>query len=165
MTADELLRLPEKDCRYELVRGELRTRPFSGMRRSLIAMNIIGGLGEYAERGQLLAAPCGFWIERDPDTVRITDLAFIRRERVVSTDHFFPGPPDVAFEIRDWGNTAVEEKAAVWLQAGTEAVVIVDAEAQTASVVRLGGTGPLTDALAIEDVIPGWRMPLTEVFR
>jgi Uma2 family endonuclease len=164
MTADELLRLPEKECRYELVRGELRARPFSGMRRSLIATKIVGSLAEYAERGQLLAAPCGFWIERDPDTVRITDLAFIRRERVVSTDHFFPGPPDVAFEVRDWGNTAVEKKAAVWLQAGTEAIVIVDAETQTASVVRLGGTEILTDAIAVDDIVPGWRMPLAELF-
>jgi len=164
MTADELLRLPERECRYELVRGELRTRPFSGMRRSLIATKIVGSLGEYAERGQLLGAPCGFWIERDPDTVRITDLAFIRREHVVSADHFFPGPPDVAFEIRDWGNMAVEEKMAVWLQAGTEAVVIVDAEAQTVSVVRRGGTELLTGALAVDDVVPGWSMPFAEVF-
>jgi len=165
MTADELLRLPEKECRYELVRGELRKRPFLGMRRSSIAVNLIGSLAAHASRGQLLGPDCGFWIERHPDTVRTTDVAFIRRERVVRTEHFFTGSPDVAFEINDWGNTAVEERAAEWLGAGSEAVVIVNAEAQTACVVRRTGTETFTDAIAVEDVIPGWRMLLTEVFR
>jgi len=90
VTADELLCLPEKECRYELVRGELRTRPFLGMRRGLIAVNIIGSLAAYAKTGQLVGAGCGFWIDRDPDTVRTADVGFIRRERVIRTDHFFP---------------------------------------------------------------------------
>jgi hypothetical protein len=103
MTADELLRLPEKECRYELVQGELRTRPFLGMRRSSITVKIICSLAACAQRGQLVGASCGFWTDRDPDTVRTTDVGFIRRERVVDTDHFFPGAPDSHSRSRTGG--------------------------------------------------------------
>jgi hypothetical protein len=43
-------------------------------------------------------------------------------------------------------------------------VVIVDAETKSARVVRPGGIESLTDAIAVEDVVPGWRMPFSEVF-
>jgi len=164
VTADELLRLPEKECRYELVRGELRTRPFLGARRSVMTAHIIVSLGVDSKRGQLVGADCGFWIERDPDTVRATDVAFIRLERIVHTEHFYPGAPDVAFEILDWGNEEAEERAVEWLRVGTRAVVVLDAEAQRARVLRRGGVEPVADAIIIEDVIPGWRMPFAEVF-
>jgi hypothetical protein len=42
--------------------------------------------------------------------------------------------------------------------------VIIDAEAETARAVRRTGVEPLTDALVVDDVIPGWRMPFSEVF-
>jgi len=164
VTADELLRLPEKECRYELVRGELRTRPFLGARRSVMTVHIIGSLAAHSKRGQLVGADCGFWIERDPDTVRATDVAFIRPERIVHTEHFYPGAPDIAFEILDWGNAEAEERAAEWLHVGTPAVVLIDAEAQQARVLRRGGTEVLSDAIVVDDVVPGWRMPFSEVF-
>lgn len=166
MTADELLRLPEKDCRYELVRGELRTRQFLGARRSVMTVHIVANLFETAnaERGQVVGADCGFWIERDPDTVRATDVAFIRPERIVHTEHFYPGAPDLAFEILDWGNEEAEDRAREWLRFGTSAVVVVDAEAERAHVIRRGGIEPFTDAIAVDDVVPGWRMPFSELF-
>src|SRR5436309_2328133 len=138
MTADELLLLPEKDCRYELVRGELRARPFLGARRSSMIAQIIVSLFAYAKRGQVVGADCGFWVERDPDTVRATDVAFIRPERVVHTEHFYPGAPDIAFEILDWGNEEAEERTVEWLRLGTAAVVMVDANAQRARILRRG---------------------------
>jgi Uma2 family endonuclease len=165
MTADELLRLPEKECCYELVRGELRTRPFLGARRSSMTAHIVASLFAFAKRGEVVGADCGFWVEHDPDTVRATDVAFIRPERIVRTDHFYPGAPDVAFEILDWGNEEAEKRAAEWLRVGTAAVVVVDAEAERAQILRPGRTEPMTEALAVDDIIPGWRMPLAEVFR
>ena len=164
MTADELLRLPEKACRYELVRGELRTRPFLGARRSAMAAHLIVSLAAYSKRGQLVGADCGFWIERDPDTVRATDVAFIRPERIVHTEHFYPGAPDLAFEILDWGNAEAEARSAEWLRVGTPAVVLIDAEVQRARVLRRGSIEVLTDVIVVDDVVHGWRMPFSEVF-
>lgn len=41
-------------------------------------------------------------LESDPDTVRAPDASFVSRERIEATGipaGFWPGPPDVAFEV------------------------------------------------------------------
>lgn len=138
-------------------------RPFLGARRSSMTARIVASLFPHAKRGQVVGADCGFWVERDPDTVRATDVAFIRPERVVHTEHFYPGAPDIAFEILDWGNEEAEKRAAEWLRFGTPAVIVVDAEAQRARVLRPGKAEVLTDAIAVDDIVPGWSMPFSEV--
>jgi Uma2 family endonuclease len=169
MSADELLRLPEDGVRYELVRGELRKMSPAGKRHSVIAMRIGHSLMTHLEAnplGEVTGADGGFWITRNPDTVRVPDVGFIRRERVVSTDGFFEGPPDVAVEVISPGDTYtdVEEKTQEWLRAGTRAVVVVNPRRNTIVVHRPSGTENLTDAIAVDDVIPGWRMPFSEIF-
>lgn len=74
----------------------------------------------------------GFWLERDPDGVLSAEFAFVRADRSVDTDHFYPGPPDRAVEVISWSNPAVAiaEKTARWLAAGVRAVVVVDSEAR-----------------------------------
>ncbi|HEY6137056.1 MAG TPA: Uma2 family endonuclease [Thermoanaerobaculia bacterium] len=171
MTADELLRMPDDGYhRYELVRGELRTMTAAGNRHSIIAGRILGRLLAYVEPrnlGEVTGADGGYWIARNPDTVRVPDVGFIRQERAVMTDHFFDGPPDLAVEVISPNDryTEVADKTAEWLQAGTRAVVVVNPRRNIVIVHRPHGTEDVTDTLAVEDIIPGWRMPLTDVFR
>src|ERR1043165_8526438 len=122
MTADELLRMPDDGYRYELVRGELRKMTAAGNRHSIIAMRIGHSLMTYLDAkplGEVTGADGGFWIARNPDTVRVPDVGFIRRERAVMTDHFFDGPPDIAVEVISPNDTYTEVagKTAEWLQA------------------------------------------------
>src|ERR1051325_1029173 len=171
MTADELLQMPDDGYhRYELVRGELRTMTAAGNRHSIIAGRILGRLLAYVEPrnlGEVTGADGGYWIARNPDTVRVPDVGFIRQERAVMTDHFFDGPPDLAVEVISPNDryTEVADKTAEWLQAGTRAVVVVNPRRNIVIVHRPHGTEDVTDTLAVEAIIPGWRMPLTDVFR
>ena len=57
-----------------------------------------------------------------------------------------------------------EEKTAEWLRAGCRAVVIVDPKTKTVRIHRSSGGVDVTDAIAVEDVLPGWKLPLGEVF-
>ena len=169
MTADELLRLPDAGMRYELVEGELRTMSPSGARHGRVAAEIVGSLIVHVKRqriGAVYSSETGFRLSRQPDTVRAPDAAFVRSERVVDTVGFFDGPPDAAFEVVSPGDTytEIEEKTLAWLRAGTKVVVIVDPRTKSARVHRTGSSSNAEGYIEIEDVIPGWRLSLDELF-
>jgi Uma2 family endonuclease len=169
MTADELLQLPRDGWRYELVEGELRKMSPSGARHGRVAAEIVWSLMAQMKRqrtGAVYSSETGFRISRQPDTVRAPDAAFVRSERVTDTAGFFDGPPDAAFEVVSPGDTytEIEEKTLAWLRAGTKVVVIVDPRTKTARVHRTGSASNADDVIEIEDVIPGWRLPLAELF-
>ena len=82
---------------------------------------------------------------------------------------FFPGAPDLAIEIISPNDrySEVEEKVADWLNAGTLAVIVVDPRRRSVKISRtLMDTVVLTEAdtLAVEHVVPGWRMPVKDIF-
>jgi len=169
MTADELLQLSKGEWRYELVEGELRKMFLSGARHGRVAAEIVSSLMAQMKRqqtGAIYSSDTGFRISRQPDTVLAPDAAFVRSERVTDTAGFFDGPPDAAFEVVSPGDTytEIEEKTLAWLRAGTKVVVVVDPRTKTARVHRTGSATNVEDVIEIEDVIPGWRLPLAELF-
>ena len=168
-TADELLRMPRDGWRYQLVEGELQKMSPSGAEHVAVAAQIIGSLTAFNRThrlGRVYASEGGFRIDRNPDTVLAPDAAFVRAPRGVKTTGFFEGAPDVAFEVVSPNDryTEVEEKTMRWLRAGVRAVVIVDPKTETVRVHRSSGVTNVTDLLAVDDVIPGWQMPLSEIF-
>ena len=174
VTADDLLKMPEVSCRYELVRGELRARPFAGHERGRIAMNVLMNLYAGVEANGLgeVRSATGFILESDPDHVRAPDVAFVRQERVdaaCDVAGFFPGPPDIAIEVISPSDlyTEVDEKVADYLAAGTLAVIVVNPRRSTVKVHRpLSDTVELTesDTLEVSDIVPGWQMPVKDMF-
>ncbi|HSY47704.1 MAG TPA: Uma2 family endonuclease [Thermoanaerobaculia bacterium] len=169
LTADELLQLPDDGWRYELVRGELRKMSPSGARHGRVAAEIVGSLIAHMKRnriGAVYSSETGFRISRQPDTVRAPDAAFVRSERVTEAAGFFEGPPDAAFEVISPGDTysEIEEKTRDWLRAGVKAVVVVDPRTRTVRVHRMDGARNVEDIIEIDDVIPGWRLSLAELF-
>ncbi len=175
VTAEELLEMPDDGYRYELVRGELRKMAPAGYRHGRSAGKINGVLFVHVTANNLGTVPTaetGFLLASDPDLVRVPDVAFVRREReeaVGIMDGFFPGPPDLAIEVISPHDrySEVEEKVTDWLAAGTLMVVVVDPRRRTASV-RLPDQAPVTlteqDVLDGRDVVPGWSMPVAEIF-
>jgi Uma2 family endonuclease len=168
-TADELLRLPDDGYRHELVRGELRTMSPAGSRHGRIAARIIARLSSHVDErslGTVYSSETGFLIARDPDTVRAPDAAFVRTERVIDTPSYFPGPPDFAVEVISPTDSYsdVEEKTLAWLRAGVRAVLVLDPSTRSAVVRRASGATIAVDAIEVEDVVPGWRLPLAELF-
>ncbi len=173
VTAEELLCMPDDGFRYELIRGELRKMPPAGTDHGAYAENVSFSLSAHAREhnlGRMYIAETGFRLAADH--VRVPDTAFIRRERVKPTGEtpgFFPGPPDLAVEVISPSDrySEVEEKVADWLDAGTQAVVVVDPRRRTVKVHRsVTDAAVLTedDTLAVDDIVPGWTMPVREIF-
>ncbi len=175
VTAEELLLIPDDGVRRELVLGEVREMAPAGYAHGRIAMNVSTPLDRHVrERGLgiVLAAETGFKIASDPDTVRAPDVAFVRRERgeeVGEVEGYWPGAPDLAVEVISPNDSyaGVEEKVAAWLGAGTRTVVVVEPRTKTVTVrssrteIRILAGG---DVLDLSEVVPGWTMPVADVF-
>ena len=84
-------------------------------------------------------------------------------------DAFWPGAPDLAVEVVSPGDTyrEVDEKAKVWLSAGTRLVWVVNPLLRTVSVYRPGkAVVTLTEAeqLAGEELLPGFHCRIGDIF-
>jgi Uma2 family endonuclease len=175
MTAGELWKLPDNGMRRELVRGELREMTPAGFDHGRVAGKVFKQLASHVEDealGETTAAETGFFIGRDPDTVRAPDAAFVSRERYEAhgpTKRFWPEAPDFAAEVVSPEDTfrEVEEKALQWLDAGTKAVLVVDPARRTATVYRSRENVHVyeeDETIDLDDAVPGWRPSLADLF-
>lgn len=167
MTADELLRMPDDGYRYELVRGELKKMSPAGWNHQRIIMRISRHLANYVadhKLGEVVPSETSFLLGRNPDSVRCPDVAFVRAERVIDTDLYFPGAPDLAVEVMSPNDTypKVLAKKDEYLRSGVRAVVIVTRR-KSVEIHRLSGVTQAEDVLAVDEVVPGWQMPLSEI--
>jgi Uma2 family endonuclease len=172
-TAEQLFHAPELG-RCELIEGELIMMSPAGSRHGAIAAKMAQILLNFVEThalGVVLGAETGFRIASDPDTVRAPDTAFIRADRVGKTlpQGFFPGAPNLAVEVLSPDDRASEVLAKVenWLDAGSEAVWVVDPKTCTIAVYCAGGKATIlkaTDTLDGGDLLPGLQIPVAHVF-
>ena len=175
MTADELLLLPKKGMRYELVKGELKEMAPAGFEHWIVIAKLTWRLGQHVEMnnlGVVCGAETGFKIGSNPDTVRAPDIAFVSSERLAElgiTKKFWAGAPDLAVEVLSPGDTVDEvgDKVDDWLAAGTKAVWIVSPKLQNVTVYRsLTSIVVLSknDELDGQDIVPGFRCRVAEIF-
>lgn len=175
ITADELLQMPDRGMRRELIHGELREMTPSGFEHGCISANFAEPLCAFVRAqnlGVVLVADPGFVLTRGPDTVRAPDVAFVSRERAASLlkpTSFFPGPPDLAVEVISPSDSysEVEEKVEAWLDAGCRMVVVVNPRNRTLKVYRTRTKiAVLTadDSFDGSDVVPGFRLPVGQIF-
>jgi Uma2 family endonuclease len=176
MTAEELIRLPSGEFRYELIDGELKTMSPSGHTHGRITMRLAAPLAEYVLEkglGEAYGAETGFKLTSNPDTVLAPDVAFIsqrRLEEVGETKGYWPGPPDLAVEVLspDDRPTKVKAKLTKWLAFGAKQVWIVDPKLSTVTVYRSLSditTFSEDDYLEAEDLLPGFRVSLERLFK
>ena len=175
MTADELLQMPDDGYRYELVRGELKQMSPAGNYHGMLSANVSSSLVIHVRAnslGRVYAGDTGYLISSDPDTVRAPDAAFISRERLEETgetDGYWPGAPDLVVEVISPNDryTEVEEKVAEWLEAGARMVIVVNPRRRSVRVHRsLSDVIDLTEGDVIDgaNVVPGWTLPISEIF-
>jgi Uma2 family endonuclease len=175
LTADELAALPTEGLRLELVRGELRAMPLATGNHGACAMRLGGLVGHYIlthDLGEVYAAETGFLIERNPDTVRAPDFAFIEKSRVTpaaAAASWVPVAPDLVVEVVSSGDRQAEiaDKIAMWLAVGVRLAWVVNPELREV-VVHRPGQAPrvlsLVDTISGEDVVPGFACPVALIF-
>lgn len=174
MTADELLTLDMPHTRTELVRGRLVVREPAGWRHGDVAARVLVAISNYlaadrnrhasaVARGMVVAAETGFTLQRNPDTVRAPDVAYVRADRLPSGSHtgFAEFAPDLAVEVLSPSDRPGEvlAKVADWLTAGTSLVWTIDPERCGVRVYRADGSDTVltaADQLDGEDVLPGF---------
>ncbi len=175
-TAAELASLPPDGRTYELVQGELVMMVPAGARHGSVSARLLYLLAEHVYRhnlGTVYAAETGFQIAQDPDTVRAADVAFISRERLSSgeePDGYWPMAPDLVVEVASPYDSATYLQAKVmdWLKAGARRVWVAYPDTRSIAVYHPSGQAVILqegDFLDGEDILPGFRCPVEEVFR
>ena len=175
VTPEELLRLP-KDRRYELVDGELVEKPMSAI-SGAIGGRILARIDRFVEEralGTVFNADTSYrCFPHAPDRVRRPDISFIRRERLgteIWAEGYIPIAPDLVVEIVSPNDLVevVEARVEDYLEAGTPLVWVVYPTTRTVRVQRVDRTGlsvKVGGELDGEQVLPGFRLPVREIFR
>ncbi len=175
LTAEDLLRIPNAGKQYELVRGVLRKMSPASFRHGEIAGNIAAPLRANVRAnglGRVGVGDPGFILQRDPDLILAPDVAFLSNDRLppgAKAEGFLPFAPDLLVEVVSPGDTAdeVEEKIDDWLTMGCRMVVAVNDRRRTVTVHRPGQPPCVLRGEEVfdgEDVVPGFRLPLPEIF-
>ena len=175
LTAEDLLRLYSKGVRGELIRGELCETMPSGGKHGEVVVNMLIPMGSHIRSrrlGRLAASDSGVLLERDPDTVREPDIAYISAERLpldVEVTGYYEVVPDLVVEVVSPGDSAREvmDKVLMWLSYGTRLVWAVNPGSRTVDVYRPEErtvTLGVDDALDGLDVLPGFTCPVNDIF-
>jgi Uma2 family endonuclease len=174
VSAEQLLRMPESRCRYELAAGQLKRMRLNGWRHGAAVGRLDAFLHGHVHEHKLGLGLCGggFLLARDPDTVLAPDIAFIRADRLSAApprEAFWPGAPDLAVEVLSPADTVheVHEKAIAWLDAGAVLVWVVNPAWRTVTIYRSAADVETLSAgadLHGESLLPGFRCPIADLF-
>ena len=160
MTAGDLLRLYSKGVKGELIRGVLHETMAAGVRHGKIAIRLGGRMDVHVEQGRLghvFGSDSGVLLERNPDTVREPDLAYVSAERLpldAELDGYCPVPPDLVVEIVSPSDTeqAMDDKATMWLSFGVRMALVINPETRT---IRVRQPDLPTVILTVDDTLEG----------
>jgi Uma2 family endonuclease len=175
LTAEEFFSTPDDDNRYELVQGRLVCMAAAGGLHGKIASRVDHRLRDFVEAsglGEVCTAETGFRLAQNPDTVRAPDVAFVARERIPAAgvpEGFWPFAPDLAVEVVSPSDRFddVMSKVQEYLNAGTRLIWVLHPRTQSAMAYRPIGEVRLLwgqDELSGEDVLPGFRCRVEEIF-
>ena len=175
LTADDLLHLHSEGVRGELIQGVLHETMSSGEEHGEIAANmsfLFLGFVKPRRLGRILTSDTGIRLERDPDTVREPDLAFVSAEKRpldVRNTGYLEVVPELVVEIVSPSDSlgSIFDKAQMWLRFGIELVWVVYPETRTVEVYRMDAprvTLGEDDTLDGGAVLPGFTCPVQDIF-
>jgi Uma2 family endonuclease len=174
ITGEMLYRMPEiGPC--ELVEGRLLMKSPTGERHGAMEMNLAAALKAYTQArgsGKVRVGEVGIYIRHNPDTVRAADVLYISNERYDrhASSGFLDVAPELVVEVLPpedrWSE--VTRKLDEYFSIGVLRVWVADPVTQSIFVYHSAtGVGRFTenDTLADEELLPGFSMPVEEVFR
>lgn len=147
----------------------------AGLEHGVVALNVAADLRQFVRAhrlGPVVAAETGFRLQRDPDTVRAADAAFVagdRLPRAGDRQRFLDLAPDLVVEVISPPDRAagVAEEVLSWLEAGSSLVWVVYPSRQLVAVQSAGGSvlhvgrGGVLDGAP---VLPGLTLPVADLF-
>ena len=176
LTAEKFFRLySHKDGRYELVDGEVVELAPVTRRHGRTAMNIGAAFHHYCRLTGVgwSEVEVGYRVRSSPDTVRGPDVSLVLSTE--TDDHsqqssFVIGAPDIAVEVVSRSNTSaeMERKIGEYLAAGSQRVWVADPASRSVAVHHAdGATTTYTgdDVITDEKLLPGFSLPLSDIFR
>jgi Uma2 family endonuclease len=173
-TDETFMALPSDGGRYELVDGELKDVGNSGMEHGNIGA-YLGGLIELYVRPRKLGVTCdsSTAFTMKSGNKRSPDVSFVTKERLQGLKRlpkgFFQGSPDLAVEVISPSNTfeEIHSKLVEYFESGSQLVWVVNPDEQSVLVYHQPQPDKLlklTDNLEGEDIIPGFTLPVVELF-
>jgi Uma2 family endonuclease len=172
-TDEELMALPKNGHKHELINGEIIMSP-TGYRHEDIAAAVLVAMRQHAcqhKLGSVCGSSLGCWMASG--NLLSPDVSFIHRTRIPrgqdAVKRYFQGAPDLVVEILSpWDRTVrTHDKMVEYFDSGARMAWVINPEEKSALVYRGAEAGRLlrgTDALDGEDVLPGFRLPLMELF-
>lgn len=176
-TPEEFEALPQFDELYELVDGKLVKKPMPGDAHGRIAKRIDRKLAAFDPAEELGMMWRDTTFDVGTGWLPIPDLGFIVAERVPpESEKSVKGVPDLVVEIdfptdlrSQKEREATSQKIAAWLAVGVRLVWSVNPRRKSVEVYHQGQTQPsltleVDDTLDGEDIIPGFKMKVGELF-
>jgi Uma2 family endonuclease len=168
--------LPSGPVHYELDNGRLIIRPPPGDIHGAVEARFTGYLliqGELRGLGKVRCGEVGVVLWRNPDRVVGADALFIANDALPirrSTEGYLETIPTVVVEVRSKNDSdpEVERKVKDYLTAGVRVVWVADPDARTVTAYRSGQPPQVfrdTDTLTVADVIPGFQVPVANLFQ
>ena len=172
-TEEELMALPKDGCKRELIEGEIIMSP-AGYRHERIVAILLSAMLTHATKhrlGVVCGSSLGCWMVSG--NLLSPDISFIAKSRLSATaaepEKCLRGAPDLVVEmLSPWDRSPrLRDKLPDYFASGARLIWVVSPADKTAVVYR-GPTAERllrpTDALDGEDVLPGFRLPLAELF-
>jgi Uma2 family endonuclease len=161
--------------RVELVKGVVKELPMPFPQHGKICLTIGYLLLDYARKhdcAHVMSNDSFVKTRSDPDTVRGADISYYNYERLPKgevPEGMLPVAPDLVVEVR-WPSDGWSEifvKVGEYLGAGVRAVIVLDADSQTASVYRPEELQQIfhnSDELVVPEVLPGFAVAVHRLF-
>jgi Uma2 family endonuclease len=172
-TDEELMALPKDGHKHELINGEIIMSP-TGYRHEDIAAAVLTAMRLHVRQhklGSVCGSSLGCWMASG--NLLSPDVSFIHKARIPrgpdAIKRYFQGAPDLVVEILSpWDRTIrTHDKMVEYFDSGARLAWVINPEEKSCLVYRDAEADRLlrvTDALDGEDVLPGFRLPLAELF-
>jgi Uma2 family endonuclease len=175
-TDEAFMALPDDGHHYEIVNGELIDMGNSGALHGYVCstlMILLGGYIRIQNLGAMFDSSTAFKMKNG--NKRSPDISFFAKERLQGMTElpsgFLEGAPDLAVEVLSPGNTVeeIDEKITEYFENGTRLVWVISPTQHYILVYRSAQEPDRllksADSLDGEDVIPGFTLPVADLFQ